>query len=395
MLNSLRKRASRFRSAFEDVLERRRLAPLYKPDPNNLDTEQHIRAAIAWLELAQDFGTDHGVSFGVPFGGDFQPSYPETTGYICRTFVDLYERTGETELLDRAVQMGIWEADVQLPEGAVMSGKITHPPSPAVFNTGMVILGWNALIRTTGDERFKSSCRRAADWMISMQEPSGHWIRGNSMFAAPGATLYNVKAAWGLCEAGFLLGNPRYIDAAVRNAEYCLSKQEPNGWFRDCCLSDPDNPILHTLAYTMQGLLEIGKLTGRRDFVEAARRAADSEIRIMGRDGFIAGCQDRHFGGTTKWSCLTGSAQTSVVLSELYLLTGENKYFDAARRINRYLMARHDILNPDIRLRGGLAGSWPTWGEYGRFMVLNWATKFLVDALSLEQTIRTKAVSQN
>jgi hypothetical protein len=65
-------------------------------------------------------------------------------------------------------------------------------------------------------------------------------------------------------------------------------------------------------------------------------------------------------------------------------MTDDRKYLAAVRRVNRYLMARHDIRNPDDRLRGALAGSWPVWSEYGRLMVLNWATKFLVDALSRE-----------
>ena len=82
------------------------------------------------------------------------------------------------------------------------------------------------------------------------------------------------------------------------------------------------------------------------------------------------------------WCCLTGSAQTSIVWSTLYALTGEDKYREAACRVNRYLMARHDIRNPDERLRGGLPGSWPVDGPYEPLRILNWATKFLVDALS-------------
>ena len=78
------------------------------------------------------------------------------------------------------------------------------------------------------------------------------------------------------------------------------------------------------------------------------------------------------------------TAQTSIVFSELYALTGEKLYRQCARTVNRYLMARHDIRNPDLRLRGGLPGSWPVTGPYGRLAVLNWATKYLVDALSLE-----------
>jgi hypothetical protein len=81
---------------------------------------------------------------------------------------------------------------------------------------------------------------------------------------------------------------------------------------------------------------------------------------------------------------MTGSAQTSIVWSDLYLLTGEEKYRASVHRVNRYLMARHDIRNADSRLRGGLPGSWPVWGDYGPYRILNWGTKFLVDALSRE-----------
>jgi hypothetical protein len=107
----------------------------------------------------------------------------------------------------------------------------------------------------------------------------------------------------------------------------------------------------------------------------------------MGEDGFIPGRQREDFSAAVDWCCLTGSAQTSIVWSELYLLTGEDKYRQAVRRVNDYLLARHDIRNPDPRLRGGVPGSWPVWGDYGRLSILNWATKFLVDALALEQKI--------
>jgi len=36
-------------------------------------------------------------------------------------------------------------------------------------------------------------------------------------------------------------------------------------------------------------------------------------------------------------------------------------------------------------LRGGVKGSCPFDGDYGRYEVLNWATKFFVDALLLDE----------
>jgi hypothetical protein len=105
----------------------------------------------------------------------------------------------------------------------------------------------------------------------------------------------------------------------------------------------------------------------------------------MAADGSIPGRLRPDFSPAVAWTCLTGSAQTSVVLSRLAAVTGHDRYRDAALRINRYLMAHHDVRSSDPVIRGGVAGSWPVDGEYGRYMVLNWATKFLVDALLEER----------
>ena len=375
-------RASRERS------QRQRLASLYDPDAGNLDRAQHIREAVEWLKRAQDSGVDRGVSYGVLFGANFDVSYPETTGYICQTFVEHALRTGDEDLLRRAIQMGDWEIAVQMPDGAVMGGKVNPAPTPAVFNTGMVLLGWSALIFRTAEERFRSAAARASEWLLSTQESDGRWLHGNSRFANPSSTLYNVMAAWGLCEAGVALGEIRYVEAAVRNAEYCLSRQHENGWLPDCCLTESvDEPLLHTLAYAMQGLLGVGTRAGKEDLIGAARKLADAEICIMSPDGQLPGRQRQDFTPGARWCCLTGSAQTSAVWSQLYLLTKDEKYRGAARRVNDYLLAPHDIRNPDPGLRGGLPGSWPVWGDYGPYQILNWATKFLVDALALEDDI--------
>ncbi len=379
--------ARKLNQVLEHRRERAELSPLYAPDPSDLDRRRHLDEAMAWLRRAQDAGSDRGVAYGVRFGQDFDVSYPETTGYVCQTFVEQEALTGDADLLERAIAMADWEIDIQLADGAVMGGKYNTEPTPAVFNTGMVLLGWAALIRRTGEERFQRAARRASQWLVDMQEPNGNWIRGNSSFAEGDSTLYNVKAAWGLCEAGSALNERAFVDAAIRNGEYCLSRQRPNGWLPECCLSDPSAPLLHTLAYSMQGLIGIAKLTGRDDMIAGARLLADQQLRIMRPDGFIPGRQREDFSAAVDWCCLTGSAQTSIVWSELYLLTGDERYRDGVRRVNDYLLAHHDIRNPDPRLRGGVPGSWPVWGDYGRLTILNWATKFLVDALTLEAKI--------
>jgi len=141
------------------------------------------------------------------------------------------------------------------------------------------------------------------------------------------------------------------------------------------------------VAYTIQGLIGMGKLVGRQDFIAAGAKTADALLKLMSPDGFIPGRIDRSMTGAVNWCCLTGSAQTSGVWSELFLLTKKNEYREGVSRVNRYLMARHDISSPDPAIRGGVPGSWPVWEEYGRLKNLNWATKFFLDALLLEKRI--------
>jgi len=374
----------RLKRAAEREIEKRRLKNKYTDLHNNLDIESHIEAAANWLKRAQDAGTDRGVSYGARFGQGFLMSYPETTGYIIQTFLSLAEYYGEEDYLKRAIEMGRWEAEIQMDIGAVMGGRVdAKPRTPAVFNTGMVLLGWAVLLERTKEKTFLDAGIRAADWLVNNQETDGSWKEGNSAFAKNDATVYNAKAAWGLCLFGKVCGESRYVDAAERNIEFALNRQASNGWFSDCCLTDPSRPLLHTIAYAMQGVLEVALLNAREDFFQAAKKTANSLMSSMDKEGYLPGRLKPDFTGAVEWCCLTGSAQTSIVWSTLFRLTGEKKYKEAAIRINNYLMARHDITSDDPYIRGGLAGSWPVWGDYGRLMVLNWATKFLIDALLL------------
>jgi hypothetical protein len=369
-------------------VDRLRRGSLYQPDPSDTDLERHLRAGADWLVRAQDTGNDRGVAYGADLGGPFLASYPETTGYIIPTFLTLADYYRDDSFASRAREMGVWESEIQMESGAVMGGRVDSAhATPAIFNTGMVLLGWSALCRRSPDPVFLASLRRASQWMLELQQSDGDWKKGNSRFANPNTTVYNVKAAWGLCEAGRVGDMPEAVAGAVRNAEFCLSRQLPNGWFRDCCLVDASRPLLHTIAYAMQGLIGIAVIAEREDFIAAAARTADSLLARMDGDGFLPGLVGPDFENTVGWSCLTGTAQTAIVWGRLFQLTGRPAYREAMQRANRYLMRHHDIQNPDPRLRGGVPGSWPVWRDYGRFMILNWATNFLVESLLLERAI--------
>src|SRR4029450_828816 len=122
----------------------------------------------------------------------------------------------------------------------------------------------------------------------------------------------------GLAEAGRVARIGAAVGGEVRNGEFCISRQLPNGWFRDCCLVDATQPLLHTIAYAMQGLIGIGVIAKREDFVQAARPTADSLLGLMNAAGFIPGCIGPDFRDTVDWCCLTGTAQTAIVWGRLF-----------------------------------------------------------------------------
>jgi hypothetical protein len=186
-------------------------------------------------------------------------------------------------------------------------------------------------------------------------------------------------------------GDVRYRDAAVRNIEFALTEQLPNGWFRNNCLNDPDRPLLHTIAYTLSGVLEVGMALNNASYISAVRKAADELIDKQRADGSLAGRFDDGWQPAAKYSCLTGNAQMGVVWGRLFQHTGNRRYLDAMIRANSFLTKVQWRATGNPGLDGGISGSYPLHGEYGRFSVLSWAVKFFVDSLMLEMSITAAA----
>ncbi len=355
------------------------------------DPKTHLQAAVDWLCAAQDADSSGGVarSFALKFmrshgrSGWLAP-YPETTGYIIPTFFNYEKLINNPSFRERAIRMAEWESDVQMSNGAVQGGVIGFPPSPTIFNTGQVLFGWARAFVETQNKRFFQSAVRAADFLVEAQESDGSWKRFGSQYARSGVNVYDARTAWGVLEVFKVSENKVYQEAGRKNLKFALAQQRSNGWFAQCCLDDNSRPLLHTLAYTMEGLLEGGVILGDSECIDGARKAADALIARQRSDGSLAGRFDEDWRDCGNWSCLTGDAQTAIVCFRLYELFGEKKYLEAGVRLNRYLMGTQDLMSRNVGIRGGVKGSCPIWGDYGTYEYLNWAAKFFADALMLE-----------
>ena len=192
---------------------------------------------------------------------------------------------------------------------------------------------------------------------------------------------YECLCAWALYRLGASIDDPRYREAAERSIEAGLRKQCANGWFADNCLDTPDAPLSHTVGYTLQGVLEVGLLTGRTDFMDAARLGLDGVLGQLAPSGFLPGRFYADWVPAALSSCLTGSAQIAHVSYRMAQVSGELRYREAADRITDYLKGLQLMDCEDPGVRGALAGSFPILGSYMRAGYPNWATKYFLDAV--------------
>lgn len=349
----------------------------------------HLDGVMAWLAEAQDACGGRGVSSQYRLYGGWDVPYPETSGYIIGTYLAYAARTGKDEFIERAIQLGDWECDIQMPDGGVRS----HPEQTIkrVFNTGQVLLGWCALFERTGNQRYLDAARMAGDYLCGLQVEDGSWVRDTCC----GARTYHSRVDWGLLRLDQLTGADKYAVAAEKNLRWVLSKQRNNGWF-DACGFYSDDPITHVIEYTLGGLLEAHVTApdrlGGLGIIDALIPAADNICRavhdqpVRGISGMLPGSFDSDWKGNRKTSCLTGNAQLSYFLKRLAVVTGNNKYGETARIICDATSRTQNLGSPCAGIRGGMSGTYPLYDGYHANTFINWAAKFFADAVMMNDT---------
>lgn len=271
-----------------------------------------------------------------------------------------------------------------------MGGVVGSTPSPAVFNTGQVILGWLRCYGETGESKYLLASERAGGFLLDMQDEDGAWRRGNSLFANPESTTYNSRVGWALILLGQATGNDRFTHAGEMSVRHAISMQAENGWFKSNSLDRPEAPVLHTVCYAIEGILGAAEALNHAQYFARAKASASSLLTCVNADGQISGRLNANWDGMVRWSCLTGCAQLAGIWLRIFSVTGETVYRDSARKVIGFLKTTQNCVSPNGGLRGGIKGSFPFDGEYGRYEILNWATKFFVDALLLDERCAEK-----
>lgn len=345
-------------------------------------TDHHLDATINWLYRSQNVTDSGGSSAGYNLITGWQEPYPETTGYIVPTLYRYASQTQSEEARTRATKMAEWLLSVQLPSGGFPNGPGLGG-MPRVFNTGQILFGLVEAYRDTRAEKFREAAIEAADWLVKVQNSDGSWSQYTYNREAH---AYHARVAWGLLVVSSLETErtDTYVDAAEANLEWVLNRRKSNGWFENAAFEDSEAPFLHTIAYTIRGLLEGGILLGDDRIFDAGKRSADVLLDIQIHNGILKGAYNSTWDDTWYY-CLPGNAQVANIWLRLYEETGEKKYLHNSSQTVQFLK-RTQTLDGTQEIHGGLPGSYPVIGRYMFLRYPNWGAKFLIDAfLSLSR----------
>ncbi|MGF1606897.1 MAG: hypothetical protein ACFB22_11215 [Rhodothalassiaceae bacterium] len=348
--------------------------------------EAVIAACADWLCRAQDNSAsgDPGVARDYSLIKGWATSYPETTGYIVPTMFAVADHLGRPRLAERARAMLDWLVSIQRRDGGFQGGRIDSEPVVSVtFNTGQILIGLAAGVERFG-EPYQAAMHAAARFLRDSLDADGCWRSHPTPFAKPGEKAYETHVSWGLFEAERQAPDHGYGAAGLRQIDWALTKMAPNGWVADCCLSDASKPLTHTLGYYLKGLVEAHRLSGRADILTAAARMAQGLASAQRPDGALPGRLDENWRAAVRWSCLTGNVQIADSWYYLADAAGADALAAAADRATAFVRRTIRLDGPDGQ-RGGVKGSFPVNGDYGRFEYLNWAAKFTIDACMTER----------
>ncbi len=321
---------------------------------------------------------DGGVARDFSLISGWSTSYPETTGYIVPTFLAQLDEAGANDHRERARRMLDWLSAIQLEGGGIQGGKIDAPVKrPVTFNTGQVLLGFCAGVRAF--DRYHDNMHAAARFLRDTLDEDGCWRSHPTPYAAAGQKAYETHVSWALFEAERLAPGEGYGIAGLRQVDWALGKQTENGWVADCCLNRPSRPLTHTLGYYLRGVVEAHRLSGERRFLAAACKTGEGLISAQRADGSLAGRLNGDWTAAADWACLTGISQIAESWFYLFEATGDPLYLEAGQRANAFVRRTVRTEGPQ-NIRGGVKGSFPVEGAYGRFEYLSWAAKFTIDA---------------
>jgi len=348
--------------------------------------ERSLHHSIRWLVKSIEQGNDAGSGTYYHTTG-WTSSYPETTGYIIPTLLRYSKKKQAPwarEAEQKALEAGQWLLSIQHGDGGWPGGYVHQNRPSVVFNTGQILRGLLALYEHTQGKCYKDAAERAINWIWNQLDAQGKFSSNDFMGAVRVYGSYVVAPIleW---RTYFPEQSDHWDALATRHLDWVLTQQRENFWFANCDNTIHKNhaPIIHTIAYTIDGLLDSGVLLKNDQYIQAASSAAAVLAQKFLKEGMLNGRYNSQWKGTEAF-IPTGGAQLAIIWHKLI---PQNPDWAASARdeMNTLLsVIASNSARAKSDVAGGLQGSFPMWGRYETFGLPNWATKYMADSLMNE-----------
>lgn len=349
-----------------------------------LDDSLHLEAASTWLRRSIQATGGAGSSHSFIVLRGWRSAYPETTGYVLKTFLRLAERGDHDPNMAIARRLADWLISVQLPSGGIPGLDIRRQEGANVFNTGMVLLGWNALYSQSGDEKYLRAGQAAGEFLLTCLDDKGCFTHHTSFGLVH---AYNARAAWALLELGLITKKPAYQEGAEMNLRWTLEQQTDNGFFQNNVFVPGGKALTHAIGYVLSGLVESYLLIHRAEYLKSTLVTIARLNELYTKRGRIVAELDENFGELSDHICVVGYCQLAIILLQLWSITGEHSHRDFAIALIDEAKSTQALGDSRAAYYGGIPGSSPIYGRYARLQYPNWATKFFADALLLKERL--------
>lgn len=348
------------------------------------DRTKAMHHAAKWLvgSIAHHGGKGSGTYY---FNYGWTSPYPETTGYIVETLIryaNLVDAPWAKEAKEAAEQAGQWLLDIQHEDGGWPGGYVHQKRPSVVFNSGQILRGTLALYDQSGKEEYKEASLRCIEWILQQLDSKGRFSKNDFMgeIRVYGTYVMAPVLDW---SKHFPEHAPSWKVAAKSHAQWVMTQQNDGGWFANCdnTTYKNDRPIIHTIAYTVDGLWNIGQHLQDEDIEQAAMLPARVLATEFLSRGILNGRYNENWQGSEAF-IPTGGAQLAILWESMYEATGEQIWKAAFLQMNSLLVAVADRgARESSDSLGAITGSFPMWGRYETFGLPNWATKYFLDTL--------------
>jgi hypothetical protein len=354
--------------------------------------QEHIAETLNWISWASSQKAGGGIpqlvnvrQFALEGGVTLAPSYPETTGYMLCTLIFGRQHqlpTASDAELNRLLE---YLLSAQLPDGSF------PPPGNGsnglAFDTGQVLTGLVAYHRHVDTSAaLAKAIEKAARWLSDEVEADGSYSERSSY---NGKRAYYIRASMGLIHAAKEMQRRDWLEAAARNAEWTLRLRDGPTWFRRFSFEDGAFQNLHGIAYTLRGLIDLGRHLGRDDYIEASRSCIDAMVFRSYPDlpapHALPGYFARSFARYRRTVSPTGMCQVALSCMLLGRILNDERYAAKGRELIGSVKQFHFRGLPERAMNGLLPGSWPITGPYMHCSLPNWPIKFFLDGLYICQ----------